>query len=207
MNRGWRNVVCCASGPSFTEAQAALVIEGRQRGICNVIVVNDNYLRVPNADALYAADGKWYGVHLNKGLRSFQGEMWTQDHAAAEKHGLRYVQFVLGIKPLAATDPRISGGRNSGLQAIMLARQFGATRFALVGYDCDGDSHWFGKHAHPLANGNSEAFVKHFNNVAGPLRDEGIQIFNCSPTTKLDCFPRVDLATTLAAFEDSLAHA
>jgi hypothetical protein len=193
---GWSTVVCCASGRSFSEAQAALIIEARRRDACRVVVISDNYLRVPNADAIYSADGSWWKEHLDR-VRHCSGELWTQDHAASVKYGLRWVEFVIGDKPLAADDARISGGRNSGLQAMMLARQFGARKIILVGYDMDGPQKWFGLHNGLLANGDSTTFIKHFENIAPALCAEGTEVINCSPGSRLECFPRADIAATL----------
>lgn len=205
MTPDWSTTICCASGPSFSEERAALIIAARRRNLCRVVVVNDNYRRVPNGDIEYAADGAWWKTHIARVRQQFGGELWTPDHKAAAAYALNWVEFVIGDRPLPADDARISGGRNSGLQGMMLARQRGARRLILVGFDMQcgpaGKEHWFGSHPTHLANGNPQTFVKHFNNIAGPLRDEGTEVINCSAMTALKCFPRGDLATELAALE------
>ncbi len=201
-----RTVVCCASGPSFSEAQAAIISEARRVDLCRVVVVNDNWRRVPMADVLYAADLKWWQRDI-EAIRAagFAGELWTQQKEAADLYGLRHVAMTRGNGLLARGDPRISCGSNSGFQGLMLARLlFAPQRIVLVGYDMQrtgGALHWFGPHAGGLANGEPRTFVQHFAAVAPALAAEGTEVVNCSIASALTCFPRADLAACLPEFE------
>jgi hypothetical protein len=214
LNRGWRAVVCVASGPSFTVEQAALIEGARAEGRVRVIVVNDNYRRLPNADVLYAADHNWWRVHIDNVRFGFAGERWTQyesqrcetakireELAQAKSFGCRLIDMKRGIELLPLELDRISCGANSGFQALMLARHFGARRIILVGYDMQRDGgreHWFGPHPKGLSNGDPRQWVKHFEAVAATLAAEGIMVINCSPSTALRGFPRADLSAALS---------
>lgn len=196
----WRVTVCVASGPSLTVAQCAIAAEAQRRGACRIIVVNDNYRRIPSADALYAADRSWWKLHIGALQAAFRGEYWTVDDRAAEIYGLRRIASTTG----AGLHPRGIGkiplGSNGGFQAICLARELGAKRIVLIGYDMQrtgGKDHWFGKHPAPLANGNPSGFVKFYDLLAPQLRAEGTEVINCTIETALKCFPRADLAETL----------
>lgn len=219
---GWRTVVCCASGPSFSVEQAEMITEAWHADRCRVIVVNDNWRRVPTADLCYAADFAWWQVHIAAVRAGFRGELWTQVEQALVRNGaqhaerfhklaalgLSFVNIKAGNALLPPGDTRISNGSNSGFQAIMLARLFGARRIVLVGYDMqraggkkNGALHWFGDHLGTLENSDPWHFAKHFNAVAPDLRAEGTDVVNCSIATALTCFRRAELATTLV--EDS----
>lgn len=201
MNRGWGTIAILASGPSLTVEQCALVRQAQQRGACRVIAINNCYLLAPDADALYAADGAWWRVHIDAVRHDFRGELWTQDRKHATEYGLNYVESIpgAGIGPI---DGPLRHGSNSGHQAIGLARKFGARRIILCGFDMQrtgGLAHWHGQHPHPLSDGDPRGWIKHFITLAPQLVAEGIACVNCTTTTALECFPRADLAETLGA--------
>lgn len=216
LDRGWGAVVVVASGPSFSVEQAELIAAARAADRCHVIVVNDGYRRVPSADVLYACDWSWWQLHLEAVRESFRGELWTQfdevfiqrcaqarrRYLDAGAAGLRFARLVPGNALLPRDDRCISSGSNGGFQALMLARLFGALRILLVGYDMQrtgGKEHWFGAHPGKLANGDPRSFITHFEAIAAPLRAERTEVINCSAATALRCFPRADLAASLAA--------
>lgn len=200
LDRGWGVVVVVASGPSFSVEQAELIAAARADDRCRVIVVNDCYRRLPNADALYAADRSWWRLHIDAVRAGFTGECWTQDERAAAEFGLQRVEMIRGNGLLPIADSRITCGSNSGFQALMLARLFGARRIVLVGFDMQrtaGLKHWFGDHPKTLSNGDPRSFITHFDVVAQALAAESTHVVNCSEATALRCFARADLAATL----------
>lgn len=56
----WQRTICVASGPSFSPEQAQAITAAQAIGAWRVIVVNDNWRRIPTADILYAGDASWY---------------------------------------------------------------------------------------------------------------------------------------------------
>lgn len=198
---GWRNVVIVASGPSLRPDDCALIMAAQAAGRCRVVAINCNYLSVPTADVLYAADGKWWKEHLPDIRASgFRGELWTQDHKAATDHGLRWVHGVpgSGIHPDQDT---IYHGTNSGHQGVALAYRLGMRDGLLYGYDMQrtgGRGHWHPDHQYPLGNGNPKMFVYAFDVLARHLVAKHVRVRNASRATALECFERVDIAEGLA---------
>lgn len=205
---GWDVVVCCASGPSFSAAQAATITIARDREACRVIAANDNWRRVPNSDVLFAMDGKWW-QHNHAAVTSsgFAGELWTTDRAMAHKLGLRAIHSLWMDRPgragLTSKDNVILSGGNSGHGVVNLAYLFGARRIVLVGYDmqasASGELHWFGRHANPLLDRNCgfAAWIARFRDLARDLEVAGVELINSTERTALDFIPRATLERAL----------
>lgn len=189
-------VVCIASGPSLTDADVNLC-----RGRARVIVVNDNYLKAPWADLLYACDFRWWDAH--KGVPGFAGEKWSIDRRAKEEYGIRRIEGK--NEPFFSMDPtRIHNGRSSGFQAINLALLMGAAHVLLIGYDMqrtDGHAHWFGNHPAGLATTRDYSnFIEAFNKTKKQVEKMGSPIVNCTRKTVLKCYPQMDLAEALEKY-------
>jgi len=77
----------------------------------------------------------------------------------------------------------------------------GAERIVLLGFDMmrsEDKSHWFGDHpAEMNAASPYPSFVNAFRTI-NPA-EYGIEIWNCSRRTALDCFPKHDLDSCLAS--------
>lgn len=199
----WLCAVIVAGGPSFSDSQAKEVIVARALGKCRVIVVNDSWRRVPNADLLYACDGKWWKMHHVAAQLGFPGELWTQDVAAAEHYGLSWVKVDPIASGLSVRRDLLHGGGNSGYQAINLAYLFGAKEIVLVGFDyktSGGKSHWFGEHPPELrTNMPYGTWVLRFRDLAKDLQRLGVKMVNCSPDSALDF---VEVSTLTEEFGD-----
>jgi hypothetical protein len=97
----------------------------------------------------------------------------------------------------------IGGGGNSGFQALNLAVQFGASRVLLIGVDMTDAAgiHWYGKNRWPMANNpardNFQRWIEAFNRAAPVLSRMGVRVFNGSPRSALQCFPRASIAEFL----------
>ena len=92
-------------------------------------------------------------------------------------------------------------GQNSGFAAVNLALLRGAEIIILLGFDMmmDGNKrHWFGAHPAGLEMASCyNDFIKNFRTI-NP-KDYGIQIWNVTRKTDLNCFPLVDLDKLCAA--------
>lgn len=81
---------------------------------------------------------------------------------------------------------------NSGLGAIALAKQRGAARVILLGYDAQhtgGKSHWHGDHPPKLGNaGVAAQWPAQFRKAKEWIGD--LPVVNCSRETALTCFPQ-----------------
>lgn len=100
----------------------------------------------------------------------------------------------MGNKGLGKT--KLHHGGNSGYQAINMAYLLGATKIILLGYNMSkpgGKNHFFGDHPKGLHNGNYEAYAKNFDRLAEDLSQEGVEVINCTPNSKLTQFQRGEL--------------
>ena len=188
-------MIIIASGPSFTEDQVPAIVTAQRAGF-KVIVVNDNYRRVPSADLLFAGDYPWWQFHVDAVLESgFAGELWTQSRPAAKQYALRYV-YAQAKRGLCRTPGVINAGGSSGFMAINLAWHFGARIMILVGFDCTntgGMMHWFGNHPHPLpAYGPYRSWLASFPEIARDLEADGVDVV-ITGSTALQCWRLVDI--------------
>ena len=189
------NILIIASGPSLSQHQ--LDVADRLKPV--TIAINDNYLRAPWADVLYACDLQWWQWHENKEeLKAFKGRKVTRNIEAAKKYNLEYIESSpqLGL----SIDPKIiHEGMNSGYQAINLAYHMGGTRILLIGYDMqttDNKAHWFGDHPNKVRS-NYNSWLLPYISLADHAKKLNLEIINCTITTALTCFPRMDLKEAL----------
>ncbi len=196
-------VIIVASGPSFDEAQREAVMASGLR----TIVVNNMWAAIPTADLLYAADGKWWRSVEAPTAEQFQGLRVTpaRDVPGSHRVGVEHV-----TNNVFSDDPRwISNGRNSGFQAIGLARHLGVRRIILVGFDMKpGNDKRL--HSHPdhatLHNPTAQemgTWRGAFANGAASLKGH-VDVVNCSPGTALTCFERGLLIEAIARTEKAL---
>jgi len=169
------------------------------------IAVNDSFQRLPSADVLWACDGAWWRVHYEKVKQSYQGECWTQDHKTSLRFGINRVGSV--DRPGLGKEGIIHQGGNGGYQAINLAWLWGAKRILTIGLDCKpgahGKAHWFGQHGRNLSKvQNYKHWTNAFPKLATDLAQEGVEVFNLSRETALDCFPRMTLEEAILKFKD-----
>lgn len=188
-------VVIVASGASLTDEQCQMVVARRAANACRVIVVNDNYRKVPNADILYAADFKWWKSHCQDraidgkpGITKVAPHMirYSCEPAAVRPYNTHVLRLVpgRGIAP-AGPQREVRRGSGGGFQATGMAIAFGARKVVLIGMDCkrskDGKAHWFGDH-HPDINHMQPfpTWADEFDSLAGDAAALGIDIVNCT---------------------------
>ena len=190
--------VCVATGPSLTADDCAKAAGSASQ----VIVVNDAYRLIPDADYLYACDPQWWKVHIDRVRETFSGKLYTQWHDDAGKefaaeHGLTALE---GSHDSGLGLDKIHFNENSGAQAINLAYLLGAKRIILLGYDMGwsgGKSHFFGDHPPELTTGNHFVYVESFTKLARDLKAKGVEVINCTRETMLYQFPRAELSAVL----------
>lgn len=193
--------ICLGGGPSLTPADVDFV-----RGKARVIAVNDAYRLAPWADVLYACDDRWWKwQHRERPseIAAFGGLKFSLKRESARYAGVQVLRNT-GDQGLELSPTGLRNGRNGGYQAINLAVHLGASRVLLLGYDMKlgekGEKHWFGEHPD---HGRSPyaTFRRVFPTIVKPLKEIGVEVFNCSRRTALACFPRVPLETALPARE------
>lgn len=205
----WRNctAVIVASGPSLTEEQCEAVrVWHAANALARVVAINTSFRRAPFADILYACDGQWWKqVDPKTGLNYFTEaseyfppeSMWTQDSTAARDFSLQHIRSIPGSR-LSLEKTIICQGMTSTIQAMNIAFHAGASRFILLGVDCKG-RHWHEEHPPPLARSlPHRAWQENFAIFGADLKDQGIEVVNCSPGTALNAFRKGELAEELA---------
>lgn len=167
-----------ATGPSMSQAVADAV-----RGKCRVIAVSDAYLLAPWADALVSADAAW----------------WRE-----KKPDFKGPRYTLGRVEGADKVPDSTMGTNSGLLGLQVAVMLGAKRILLLGVDLHG-THYFGPHK-KLKNTPPHRMAQ-FHQQFANYKPRGVEIFNCSPDSRLECYPKARLEDVLASLAESSAYA
>ena len=154
----------------------------------------------PWADVLYATDGGWWHQYGQEASDKFQGAMYGYNGNGA-KFGAIKVLGDVGRGGLHPEPGKVYSQGNSGGALIHFARNNGARRIILLGYDfafTGGQFHWHGKHEGSLGNaGSIKNWFPHMRKLAADLKAEGVEVLNCSRVTALDCFDRRDLADAL----------
>lgn len=179
--------VCLASGPSLTVEDVEAVRQWRQGAEDRLVVVaNSTFRAAPWADALFAMDTQWWMRHREEVDRVFRGAKYTTSS----------IWLTVGATKLPKPFKHFF---NSGAAAISLAERLGATRIALLGYDCqhapDGRTHWHGSHPDGLGDAATiKRWPERFEQLAKTLR---VPVVNCSRQTALKCFERGDIETFL----------
>lgn len=154
--------VILASGPSMNQELADYV-----RGKAKVIAVSDTFRLAPWADALVSNDRHWWEV--NEDAQGFAGLKFCS-------HALRDVEEFR---------QHVHIGRNSGLMAMFVAKNLGASKIALCGFDMQG-SHFFGPHTGTLKNTSEKMFRTHIRQFDG---FSGCEVVNCTQGSRLTRFP------------------
>jgi len=171
-----------------------------------LIGVNDCYRLVQQTGHprthCYGCDSRWWRHYIQDITRDFDGVCWTQnvqwpETQPPEQWGIRCLTSE--NKPGLSTEwPIIHQGRNSGFQALNLAGHLGNwdCRIILLGYDMqmEGDKrHWFGPHPEGMeVNSNYPDFISAFQSTL-PVSKYGIEVWNCTRSTALRCYPWYDL--------------
>jgi len=134
--------------------------------------------------------------------KCFPGECWTTlpdpdpgHKQAIDKFGLKFVVGKIGEQGLSPQIGRITYGGNSGHQAIHLARNMGAAKIILLGYDFHGNgSHWFGEHPQEIRGGHDyNLWLSSIKHLARDLKNEGIEVINCTPGSAITCFEKREI--------------
>lgn len=207
-----RPVVCLASGPSLTTEDVEYV-----RGKAVVIAVNDvARFAAPWADVAVSVDSNWWTQHY-KTMREFAGlKVRTHPHnhkvnlgrkpnplycvrcdARLRKHGNCWCDGIVTLANAGrdgfSMDPTaIVTTYNSGGAAINVAVHLGARRILLLGYDMGPDDkgrrHFFDTEATQITSPFVQ-FRKSIATMVPHLAAAGVEVINCTRSTRLECFP------------------
>jgi hypothetical protein len=195
-----QTICCIAAGPSLTRDDCAAV-----RGQMPVIAVNSVvHDFAPWADVLYACDFQWWNWH--DGMPGFTGRKFSLSEKAGEHWPDVTVLADTGVTGLELEPTGLRSGKNSGYQAINLAVHLGASRILLLGYDLQvGPGERRRCHPdHPISEDDPVAalrrfrhrlsrWIEHYATLVGPLDTLGVEVWNCTRSTAMRCFPQMTL--------------
>lgn len=164
------------------------------------IAINKAILTYPNADVLYWTDSRFYNWY-KKQIDQFTGPKYTirngpyDDSITLLKKGIKY-----GLEEAPSS---LSHGNNSGYAAMNLAYHLGAKKIILLGYDMgniNNESHYHG--GYPTKATSNEVydkqFIPGFTKIGDLLKSKGIEIYNASLISKLNCFPKITFQKALS---------
>ena len=153
---------------------------------------------MPDAPYHYACDFKWWDLHYHDVRSAFRGASYTINDLEDKGRNPSKDYDLIRLKSRYGEGLSkefihygVSGGGNSGFQAINLAYQLGAKTILLLGFDMFG-THYFGNHPKELGQSSPFAgFIKSFETITE------VEIVNCSRMTALNCFPKMRIESAL----------
>ncbi len=138
------------------------------KGRAKCVAVSNAWKLAPWADALFSYDPAW----------------WLANPDALEFQGPRLCgKFCVGTARFRI--PGMPQGCNSGLAAMFFAREQGATRILLLGFDMHG-THYFGPHPKGLKNTPPHYFKVHLRQFTSFA---GVEVINCTQGSALERYP------------------
>lgn len=190
-------VIVAAPGPSLPLAR----FEQFQR-LPDVIAVTSAFLAVPHAKHVYACDRRWWDkFHADVVAKHSGATLWAHDDRRGAHHrGVRTVELADFPRDGHAYTPapdlcdipgKLHSGKNSGYQAMNLAKMLGYSLLLLVGFDMrrvETKAHFFGEYSDPRLARSSPygEWAPHFRTIT---TSADFRIVNCTPGSAIDAFP------------------
>ena len=188
MDWSGHSVVIIASGPSLTREDCRAV---EQSGL-TAVAVNTAWTYARFCHAIYAGDMTWwrnYGADIDIDVPKY-----TLSQGAAHAFGITHHKS------------RIKSGYNSGLMALEMAINFGASRVLLLGFDCSvkNGTHYHGDHSKTPnpTHAKCKLWMGYAQRLVDMYRDA--DIINCSRQTEYDAFPRQSLADAISMNDSAI---
>jgi len=195
----WRGetAVCIGGGPSLKAEDVAFV-----RGRARVIAINDAVKLAQWADVLYVADRSFIDAH--DGMPRFAGLKYSLSSSNPTDRPDWTVLDNTGMFGLETDPSGLRTGFNGGYQSLGLAYHLGAKRCLLLGFDmklsADGREHWF-TDTPDRKRSPYPQMIAAFDSIVEPLKDDGVDVVNCTPGSALSCFPKMLLRDALQVVE------
>lgn len=208
----WRGERCfiLAGGASLLGVDLDRLRRSTERHGGKVIAIKGAGLDLyPEADVLWWADRAFLDGDPARRIRPRRADLhrhtgtWkaTRTPPDVEGHDVKWLEH--DHRADLADRPGFVGGFCSTANCIDLAGQLGAAPTVLVGVDMGGPA-WDGRARlagrstqwHPQGT-YVELMMPSLRRQARLLAQRGVAVLNASPTSALDCFPKVDLETLL----------
>jgi len=140
--------------------------------------IGNAFQLAPWAAFVAASDAAWW-------------RKYPEAKAFPERFGMMPIEDVERVSV-----PQIGAITNSGVLGLEVAKQKGATRILLLGFDMHG-AHFFGAYTNGLRNTNEAQRQTHLRQFAEWGRaNKRIEVINCTPGSALTCFPTARLDET-----------
>jgi hypothetical protein len=152
-------------------------VADKVKGRCKVAAVSNAWRLAPWADILVSHDARWW--RHNRAAFEFSGRKLVGNSAVEGLERFRHKDMPLSRIGLERV------GCNSGLMAMIAAREAGATKICLLGVDMHG-THFFGPHPKGLRNTDEGRRQVHLAQYA---TFRGCEVINCTPGSALKAFP------------------
>jgi hypothetical protein len=216
----YSRAIVAASGPSLSNEQVYSIQKLKQKwNEFLLITVNDTYkLFYDVLDIVYCADLSWLKMNESDLRTKIDRSLTESRIVMPDRPNIREYNSSVDLtlvtchnyQGLHKEPGSINCGRNSGFQALHLARNLGAKEIILVGFDMGIDpetkkEHWFGSHPNGLRSPASEfsSFIEHFSILASDLEKEGTKVWNCTgPNSRLNgIFPSTFLESVFIRWQ------
>lgn len=169
-------------------------IVDRFRGVARVVVINTSYQLAPWADALYAADEKWWSFH--KQAAEFEGLKISCDRNKTSPPDVHRLAIDIARHEIVFDEVGTIGCAGfSGFQALNFVLYTGAKDIALSGFDFCG-CHWHGKHPGNLQQTRENTRDKWRDRLdaqSDRLNKMGVSVVNLSAVSTLQNYPKLSV--------------
>ncbi len=155
--------------------------------------------------AQYTLDPKSKDFNLHQVWMAYPGKKIFLHHDEKDRfaEGIYYVNEIQEKGVSFDLERGIYPGNNSGCGALMLAVAFGCKKIGLLGYDLKVKgtrTHWHEGYGYPLKDvaKSLEDFRGCIDEWGPMILGMGIRVYNLSPDSALQSFPKTDIRTFLS---------
>jgi hypothetical protein len=190
--------IVIGGGPSLTLQQIQTIAKAKLSGSAKVVAVNNAVFVAWWADWLHGCDFTWWREHIQD-AQHFPGIKTTLDPMVPDVWRVGFLNNTgkNGFDP----DPgNCRTGGNGVYQAMHCLIHCDISRIILVGVDMKRDgarTHWHGGHGSADVD-YANVMAPCFETLKPALVERGIDVFNASPNSALEAFPKVSLEKALS---------
>ena len=200
VDRLWTGLtaVIIGGGPSLSLAQVQTIARAKLSGGVRVVAVNNAVYVAWWADWLHGCDFKWWREHIQQ-VQHFTGVRTTLDPTVPDLWKVGLLRNT-GRDGFDADPANCRHGSNGVYQAMHCLIHADVRRIVLVGVDMkrDGErTHWHDGHGADHVD-YATVMAPHFETLKPALVERRIKVFNASPGSALEAFPKVSLEEALS---------